>query len=428
MFRSMLRSLTRGLTRRPSPARKAPAARSWQPALEELETRLVPTVSVSVLNGVLTAQCSNTGSNLVQVDHVVKAGKGFADINGHLFSDASYNSIRINGGAGGTRTDILGNVKPLTVFGDSNNDEVDLGNASRKLQGIQGKVLLEEAKGFTATVNIHDEGDATIRSVFLNTVTGAKGASLGQLTGVGAANIQWDYHGTAAVNVDLGAGAKTVFVLGTGVTTNVSNVANSTIDVGDGSLARIQAPLTLENEVGHDALAIDDRLDVHGQTYTMTTIPGDEFINTFEQITASVMGQNGSITFDNADTANLDFIGGTGGNLFNIEKTGVTTTVNGGSGANTFEVGSNNLGSDIVGQLTLNGGGNARTAMSLLDINNPNSETYNFNISQAGTGSLALASTPSFSLKFNNMNNFVDLSTNGFSTVNDPSGTVNVVF
>ena len=76
MLRSTLRHLARRLTSKSSPAGKTPRARRWQPSLEELEGRLVPTVSVNILNGVLTAQC-DSGPNTVTVDHVVMAGKGF---------------------------------------------------------------------------------------------------------------------------------------------------------------------------------------------------------------------------------------------------------------------------------------------------------------------------------------------------------------
>jgi hypothetical protein len=68
MLRATLRKLARGPTRRPSLDHKAPRARPRQPALEELESRFAPAVTVSVLGGVLTAQC-DSGFNTVTVDH-----------------------------------------------------------------------------------------------------------------------------------------------------------------------------------------------------------------------------------------------------------------------------------------------------------------------------------------------------------------------
>jgi hypothetical protein len=428
MLRSMFRSLARGLIRRPSPARKASQPRRCQPLLEELECRLTPTVSVSILNGVLTAQC-DSGANTVTVDHVVVAGKGFAQINnGHLFSDASYSSIQVIGGAGGTVTDVHGNVKPLTVLGDSSKDVVNLGDASNKVQGIQGTVLVEDEHGFSSTLNINDQGDTTGRTVALSTVPRPKDTSLGQVSGLGAAAIQWDYHDTAAVNLHLGVGASQVNVQGTGVTTNIFNSADATIEVGNGGLAGIHGALSLDNDGGIDRLFIDDFNDQHGQIFTFDRITGDDFFNTFEQITSGVFGPAGSITFDNADVSSMVFTAGNGGNLFNVNRTGTATTINGGTGGNTFEVGSGNLGSDIQGQLVLHGGGNPLTAMSLLDQNNPNIETYNFNFFLPGSADLTLGSNLLFDLVFTDMLNFVDLSTNGnpLDTVTAPPGAVNV--
>jgi hypothetical protein len=532
MLRSTFRYLTRGLTRRPSPARKPSRPRSWQPALEELETRLVPAVSLGIQGGVLTAQC-DSAANTVTVDHVVIGGKGFAEINGgagaKLFADTSYSSIHILGGAGGTTTKVHSNVKPLTVFGDSNKDVVNLGDTSNKVQGIQGTVLVEDEKGFFSTVNVNDQGDSAARTVTLSSVPRPGGlTSLGQVSGLGAAAIQWDYHDTSAVNLRLGTGAGTVNVLGTGVTTNVFNSANATvnvgssssvagikgslhleneggkdtvninsqldaakqivtlktigglgavtglpgggqitwdyddtsavnlnlghgattvivqgigvttninnsadttIEVGTGSLAAIKGALSLDNDGGITSLFVNDLNDHTGQVFNFNRIAGDDFFGTFEQITGSVFGTQGSITFDNSDTSSVDFSAGDGGNLLNINTTGTAMTISGGNGANTFEVGSGNLGSDIGGPLTLHGG-NPLSAMALNDIFNPtNNEVYNFNFSQPGTGSLSLQNSPLFDLVFTDMDNFVNLATNGspFETVNAPPGDVNVV-
>jgi hypothetical protein len=84
MLRSTFRHLARRLSRRPSPARKPSLPRRWQPSLEQLESRWVPAVSLSIQGGVLTAQC-DSAANTVTLDHVVVGGKGFEEINGHLF-------------------------------------------------------------------------------------------------------------------------------------------------------------------------------------------------------------------------------------------------------------------------------------------------------------------------------------------------------
>jgi hypothetical protein len=96
--------------------------------------------------------------------------------------------------------------------------------------------------------------------VTLSTVARAGDTSLGQVTGLGAANIDWDYHDTSAVNLRLGTGAGQVFVLGTGTTTNIFSNANATINVGNNSsTAGIQGALNLKNALGKDAVNINSQ-------------------------------------------------------------------------------------------------------------------------------------------------------------------------
>jgi hypothetical protein len=338
MLRSTILSLVRGLTRKSPPAGKTPRPRRWQPSLEELESRLVPAVSVSILGGVLTVQC-DSGANTVTVDHVVQAGKGFAEINGQspLFADTSYSSIRINGGAGGTVTNIHSNVKPLTVFGDSANDVVDLGDTSNKVQGIQGTVLVEDENGFSGKVKICDQGDTTARIVTLSTVSRRGDTSLGQVSGLGAANIQWDYHDTSAVYLHLGVGASTVNVLGTGVTTTVCNNAAATINVGNGGrVAGIQGTLILENETtANDTVNINDQNDATTRTVTVSTMSRapDTSLGTVNGLGAA------QIAWDYHDTTAVNLNLGKGATTVDVLGTGVPTNIVN-SAAATINVGS----------------------------------------------------------------------------------------
>jgi hypothetical protein len=162
-----------------------------------------------------------------------------------------------------------------------------------------------------------------------------------------------------------------------------------------------------------------------GETFNFDVIPGDEFINTVGRLTGTAM--SGIITWDNADTRSVNFFGGQGGEQYNINATGSATSIFGGFGANTFNVNAGgNLGANILGVLTLSGGGNANTGMILDDTFDPNSQTFNFAFSGLGTGSLTLVSSPSFDLVFSDMN-LVALATNGISTVHDPSSTVELI-
>jgi peptide methionine sulfoxide reductase MsrB len=114
--------------------------------------------------------------------------------------------------------------------------------------------------------------------------------------------------------------------------------------------------------------------------------------------------------------------GGTGFNLYNIEGTGVPTTINGALGTNAFLVSPGaNLLSNILGALALFGGG--ADTVEFFDQNAPNSEIYTFD---GVPSSLSLATLPEFSASFTGIS-AVGLETNGISIVNDPSLTVNVV-
>jgi hypothetical protein len=362
MLRPTLQRLARGRTRRPSPARKAfrPC-----PSLDGLEPRLVPAAHVSIIGGVLTAQADNTFTT-VSVGHVVQAGKGFAVINGHSFSDAAYNSIRINGGTGGLQANILANVKPLTVFGVGKNNVVDLGDGTNHLQGIQGTVLLENETG-SSVVNIDDQGDTTARTVTVSTVARPGDTSLGQVSGLGAAQITWDYHDTAAVNLSLGVGASTVNVQGTGVTTNVFNSANAAINVGSaGSVAGIQGALHLENETAKDTVSINDQSDATTRTVSVSTLAraGDTSLGAVTGLGAA------QITWDYHDTSAVNLNLGRGASTVDVLGTGVTTNVFNSANA-TINVGSGGSVAGIQGALHLEN----ETAKDTVNINDQGDAT-----------------------------------------------------
>jgi hypothetical protein len=312
---------------------------------------LVPTVSLGIQGGVLTAQC-DAAANTVTVDHVVQGGKGFAEINGHLFADTSYSSIRIIGGAGGTTTNVHSNVKPLTVFGDSNKDVVNLGDTSNKLQGIRGAVLVEDEKGFTSALNINDQGDSATHTVTLSTVLRAGDTSLGQLSGLGAAAIQWDYHDTHAMHLHLGVGASSVNVLGTGTTTNIFNSAAASILVGNGgTIAGIQGALNLENESGaKDSVTLFDLKDTATHTATVSTIA-----RTGNSSLGAVNGLGSAqITWDYKDTLEAILELGTGTRTVNVLGTGpLTTNISIIAPHATVNVGNGNVAANIQGVLNL---------------------------------------------------------------------------
>jgi hypothetical protein len=283
MFRSMLHKLA--LISRPSSALTR-HARLCRPALEELESRIVPTFALAIQGGVLTA-VSNSAINpdTITLDHEVINGQGFAVLNGQSFSDASYNSIEIGGtleNDGGIVANIHGNVKPLRVIGDSITlmDVVNLGNGGNQ-QGIQAAVQLDNFQGLNK-VNINDGADpANHPDVRLTgmSLTGLAPAAinfgfatLGGLTITGGTgNTTYTVATSLADSADpvvlsTGSGDDTVNVLETGtaspLTVNVAGRGNDVVNVGNGaSIAGIAGTLRINNIGSFSHLNINNGAD-----------------------------------------------------------------------------------------------------------------------------------------------------------------------
>jgi hypothetical protein len=339
-----------------------PTARPW---LETLESRYAPSVTVSVIGTVLTAQCDNTVANTVTVDH---AGTS-ANINGTIVPDAMYTSIDVEGGAMGTTTNILANVAPVTVndsrIGLATPDPVNVGNAGT-LSGIQASVALENEPGYV-TLNIHDELDAAAHTAVIDMVPRLGDTALGRITGLGVPDITWDYYDTAAVNLNFGAGTSTVNVLatadvnGTQAITNVFNVAPATINVGNaGSLVDIRGPLNLENEPDLDTVYINDYNDATAHTAVIDAVarPLDPDQSSLGRLTGLGVG---AITWDYFDTSAVNVNLGSGTSMVNLLATGniaagttyATTTNVFNVAAATINVGNAGSLAGILGQLNL---------------------------------------------------------------------------
>jgi hypothetical protein len=370
---------------------------------------------------------NDTAPQTVTLSTIARPGDPslFGAVNGLLggapitWDYADTAGVTLNLGAGAGHVQVLGTGTPTTIVSDGT-ATIDVGSGS--LAGVKGALTLRNAVPAGDTININGQNDAAFQSVSLNSINQPEPSLLGVVNGLlGGAPIEWDHASTSAVNLNLGPGTIEVNVNGTGPgVTTISNSADATINVGNGNLDSIQGILHLVNTPsGVDNLIFDDSSNLFGgQTYNLSSSP-------FNQFTSSAM--LGTIRWDSAGTKSVTLFGSGNGNTFNIFGTSVATTVFGGLGSNTFNVGQGHLATDIVGTLTLHGGdgvtGDPGTGMNLFDQNNPNSETYNFDIRPVGSSHLTLGTTPTFDLVFDNMNS-VDLFTNFFSTVNDPSNSV----
>jgi hypothetical protein len=405
-------------TRRPSRARKALRARRWQPSLEALESRFAPAVNISIQAGVLTAQCDN-GFNQVSVFHT----GSFAVINGQDFNDASYNSIRVNGGSGGTQVFIEANVKPVTVIGNSFNDLEAIGNGG-SLTGILAPVSLDDNKA--THVDIQDGADNTSHSnvvLSASSLTGLTPASApinfgsdfmsGLTITVGNGNNTYTVTGTSFTDV---AGANpTVLNNGNGhsnfnvagidasapLTINTGGFNGDVMSVGNlGTLAGIKGTLTLNNVNDFTTVNINDGADntqhsnvvLTDSSLTGLAAPINFGGHTVGGLNITVGNGNNTYTvvntqFQQGFAGNLNVLNtGNGNDTVNIQGIDATSpfptsplTVNAGSGHDVMNVG-NAAGSlaGIKNTLTINNF--LTTSTMMVNINDGGDTTAHPNV------------------------------------------------
>jgi hypothetical protein len=187
--------------------RHARRPRRCRPQLEALEPRYAPSYTIGLIGGQLTVNCDNTSRNTVTVDHL--GSTTLVNLVG--FSDSSFDSIRINGGAAGTTENFRATAKPIAVF-NSGLDTVNVGDTANSVQGIRAELTLENPLSYT-TININDSGDPVYRTVTLDSIGPSGNTSFGRITGLAPAAIAYAYLDTDSVTVRTGAGGAAVRVL-----------------------------------------------------------------------------------------------------------------------------------------------------------------------------------------------------------------------
>jgi hypothetical protein len=260
---------------RSSRARNGCRPHQRRPWFEELESRLVPTVTVFIDPStlVLTAQCDG-GANVVTVDH---AGSS-AVVNGQSFLDTNYVSIRVNGGAGGTTANFHANVKPLTFFGGSNlfisTDTVNVGEGG-SVQNIAGALTIEDPPAY-ANVNVDDQHDDGNRTVTIDNFTPVGDTEFGRIVGLAPAAIDFECNDTGSVLVNTGSSAVTVNVLSTFQIRNALTLSghslNTTVNVGsNGSVQGILGTVNIDSAPSsYTALRVNDSADILSRSPTLS--------------------------------------------------------------------------------------------------------------------------------------------------------------
>jgi hypothetical protein len=331
------------------------------------------------------------------------------------YNDTS--SLTLIGSGGGGSLAIQGINIPTTIV-LVNNTTISLSN----LQTITNPLNLENKTGKN-TIILDDSADSTARTITLSTLVPnpsdpeGNNGPFGQVLGLAPAAINYEYADTTSLTIKGGTGGDTVNVLATGVPVTYVGGGTSTINVGTGgTLQSIAGALNLENPAAKNTVNIDDSADATTRTVTLSS---------FTAPTSDSQGNNDSygkiqglgaadVNYELQDTGNLMLKGGSGNNTFNIGSSSAgLTTITAGAGNDTFNVTAALAG---TGQLVLDGGTGSNT------LTGPN-QTDTWNITAANKGNIGGVVT-----SFSNMANLVGGSSADsfvFSDAATISGTVN---
>jgi hypothetical protein len=307
------------------PKKSRPAPRSRRPnrtrlGLEQLESRLVPAVSVNLLAGGTLQVVSDSTGHPITLDHSGQNTLVQTDTQSLSFPDSQVTETTVVSGGGTDTVAIRATAKQTVLLVTGT---VNVGNGG-SLQGIQAVVDVRPAGSLALTVD--DSTDLSPHNATIDTVSQFP-FTTGRLTGVITPTIFWRNTANTTVNLEFGPGTSTVNVLSTRrTTTNVFNNGRATVNVGSaplgspGSLTGIQGPLNLENEPDFDTVNLNNSADA-ARTATLDSVAraGDSSLGRLNGLSAT-------ITWDYADTTavNLAF---SADNTVNVLATGVTTNL-----------------------------------------------------------------------------------------------------
>ena len=321
---------------------------------------------------------------------------------------------------GGTNTINILNTYADTpvIIASGGIDTINLSN-NGNAQGLLGSIRIDNAPNYD-TININNSADTTGRTVTLDTYSAYDG-SWGSIAGLTPGGVYYKYSDTHALNITNGAGNDTTNVLATDsiATTSIDGFkGNDQVNIGtsSGSLSGILGPVSVSQSstAGSTSLVINDQADTTARTVAVTSssfsAPGLSTIN-------YTAGQVGSVSF----------LGGSGGNTFNVTSTGVgtSTTISPGGGANNVNVQAtsgalsilnqsqvaSNVDTVVIGSNAPLGGGSlagiagpvsvanqsGKTALTIDDNNDSTARTYGVTSTALGGTGLPLINYSSLS-------------------------------
>jgi hypothetical protein len=294
----------------------------------------------------------------------------------------SGNVINVDATGGSGVTNIVANANAI----------INVGNTT--VSGITDTLNIENPSAFN-TVLIHDSADTTARTATLQNIGANPNDSegnndpWGQVSGLGGANINYEYDDTGSLTLQTGtASGNVINVLATkGGPTNIVTGAATTINVGNGTVSGILGTLNLESPPNFNTIVLNDASDTTARTVTIQNIganPADSQGNSDSWGQVSGLA-SANINYEYGDTRSLTIDGSKGASTYNIQGTGgafgSVTTVNAGVGSDTFNLGVGNSLSGLQGAVTINGGGGTNI-LNANDSSSATGQSYSLSLTQ----------------------------------------------
>jgi hypothetical protein len=334
------------------------------------------------------------GGNGGNTFHILDTGKGSHPMTTTLSTGSGNNTVDVEGttgalvintGSGQNTVNVEGTTGPLVINRQGGHDTINVSQAAHNLDNIKGDVSVYGNSAFS-TLNVDDRVNSAsnvytmtpglvsvarpnVGRVIYGTldnlvVDGGRGDNVYNIlnTQFGTNTTLYTGDGTDVVNVLNTWGPLTIYAGGAGGGNDVVNVEQTTgfvfVNLGGGNdtvnispaaqnLDGISGDVFVTGGLGFATLNVDDQANTLGSPYTMTSTREDSLIQR-----PHPTGMGGSTRIHYRLIPAVFVNGGSGANTYNVLDTegSATTTLNTGNGNDTVNV------SQTTGSLAIHGG------------------------------------------------------------------------